>query len=175
MFHTHGANRAWNSGGASYSHVGNGRHNRNDAIGFRGTDDISIAAGAVRAAGCVIHNHTFRLDPHNGVGTARSSPSAAAFHCRTVRADTDDRDDVIDGDNGSDPVGHHSHTDRWQRDRDHFGSAPARQLVDHRMQLYLGGPADQWRVLAALNSGNSGQPRTRHDSTRGHAACHHQH
>ena len=45
MFHTNGANRAWNSGGASYSHVGNGRHNRNDAIDFRGADDISIAVG----------------------------------------------------------------------------------------------------------------------------------
>jgi hypothetical protein len=110
VFHTNRADRAWNSVGASYFHVGNGRHN--DANGFRGTDDIGIAAGAVRAAGCVIHNHTLRLDHHNGVGTARSSPSAAAFHCRTVRADTIDHDDVIDSDDASDPVGHHSHTNR---------------------------------------------------------------
>ena len=45
LFHTNRANRAWNSGSASYFHVGNGRHNRNDAIGFRGTDDISSTSG----------------------------------------------------------------------------------------------------------------------------------
>jgi hypothetical protein len=176
VFHTHRTNRARNSGGASYFHVSNEHHDRNDALGFRDTDDIirnELPAPATAGPSCVTHNHRLRLGPNNGAGTPRSSPSAAAFHCRTVRTDAIDR--LIDSDDASDPIGHHSHANRWQRDRDHIGSVPARQLVDHRMQLYPGGPADQWRVFAALNPGNSEQPRAWHDSTRSHGACHHQH
>jgi hypothetical protein len=41
LFDPNRANRAWNPGGASYFHVGNWWRNRNDALDFSGTDDIS--------------------------------------------------------------------------------------------------------------------------------------
>ena len=44
-------NRAWDAGGAGYVHVGNSRHNRTAAIGFRGTDDTGRSGGSFR-----VHN-----------------------------------------------------------------------------------------------------------------------
>jgi hypothetical protein len=44
-------NRAWNSGGAGYLHVGPGRNNRDDAVGCRSTDDISSTGEH-----CRVHN-----------------------------------------------------------------------------------------------------------------------
>jgi hypothetical protein len=43
------------------------------------------------------------------------------------------------------------------------------------MQLYAGRSADQWRGFAALDPPSSEQPPAWHDSTRGDAACQHQH
>ena len=43
------------------------------------------------------------------------------------------------------------------------------------MQLYAGRTADQWRGFTALDTGNSGEPITRYDSARHHAAWRHQH
>jgi hypothetical protein len=43
------------------------------------------------------------------------------------------------------------------------------------MQLYAGRSADQRCGFTALNAGNSGEPATRHDSARCHAAWRHQH
>ena len=57
-------------------------------------------------------------------------------------------------------VGDHSHANRRQHHREHFANGPAWQPLDHRMQLYAGRPADQWRGFAALDAGNSGEPAT---------------
>jgi hypothetical protein len=43
------------------------------------------------------------------------------------------------------------------------------------VQLYARRPADQWRRIAALDAGNSGEPATRHDSAGRRAAWDHQH
>jgi len=48
LFNTNRANRTRNCGGAGYFHAGSWRHNRNDAIGFRGTDDT-------RSSGYLFH------------------------------------------------------------------------------------------------------------------------
>src|SRR5712664_3485045 len=47
LFYTRRANRAWNSGGVGYVDVGHGRHDWNDAIRFRRTDDTGRAGHRV--------------------------------------------------------------------------------------------------------------------------------
>ena len=84
-------------------------------------------------------------------------------------------DDVADRDGANGSVGKPSNVNRHHHDRQHLANDPARQPVDHRMQLHAGRPADQWRGFAALDAGNSGEPATRHDSARRHAAWRHQH
>jgi hypothetical protein len=197
MLHPNRANRAWNSSGASYFHVSIGRHNRNDAIGFRGTDGIGRAgylfhvhndraALAVRNTSYVVYDRFSRLD---GAGVVVRDISASACRYRNVHTDAIDgtesgldlhggqysHDDVVDRDGASDSVGDYAHVDRRQHDRDHIASVAARQLIDHRMQLYTGRSADQWRGFAALDPRRSEQPSAGHDSTRGHGACRHQH
>ena len=39
-------------------------------------------------------------------------------------------------------IGNDLHIDRRKYDRDHTAGVPARELIDHRMQLYSGRSAD---------------------------------
>src|SRR5258708_1807666 len=203
MFHANRANCAWNAGGGSYFHVGSGRHSRNDALDISGTDGISSAgylfhvhdnraALALRNTSYVVYDRFSRLD---GTGVVVRDISASACRYRNVHTDAIDgtghglyihggqhrRDDAIDHDEVVDPhdardsLWDYPHVDHRQHDRDHIAGGPARQLIDHRMQLYTGRSADQWRGVTALDPRYSEQPRARHDSTRGHAACQHQH
>jgi hypothetical protein len=202
-----GAKRACNSGGTSYIHVGNGRHNRNDAIGFRDTDVGSTAQllhadnwkrdcavpDAVGTTSNVIHDR-FSRHKHPGAAATRSTTSAVAFHHGNARTGAIDGtehclhvhvgqyshndvigyDDVAGRDDDSVTVGGHSHANRHHHVRERLANDPAWRPID-RMQLDTGRPADQWRGVAAFESGYSCKPATRNDPTRHYAAWRHEH
>jgi hypothetical protein len=200
--------RAGNSGGAGYVHVGD-RHNRSDAIDICGTDSIGntgylfhvcnrkhghTISDAVRPTSYIIHVRFSRLD-HTGGAAAGTTAAAVTFHCCNARTgaidgtepglhihaghhshdDVIDTDDVTDRDDADGSAGDHSHADGHYNDREYFANGPARQFLDHSLQFCAGRAADQWRGLAALDAGNSGEPAARYDSARHHAACRHQH
>ena len=129
------------------------------------------------AASDIVHDCCSRHD-RTGAAAARSTSSAVAVDCRspvpapatvlsavsTSSAGADATTIAIRAPIG-DAAGDHSDASR-QHDRDHIAGAPARQFIDHRMQLHAGRSADQWRGFAALDAANSGEPATRHDSAR---------
>jgi hypothetical protein len=147
----------------------------------------------VRTTSQFIHDRFSRLD-RTGAAAARTTAPTATFHYCSARTGVIDAtehglpihaghhshdygigtDDVTDCDGASSRVGDHSHANRHHHDREHFASGSAWWLLDHRMQLYAGRAADQWRRFGALDAGNSGEPTTRYDSAGRRAAWRHQ-
>ncbi|HTB00547.1 MAG TPA: hypothetical protein VK804_08730 [Bradyrhizobium sp.] len=190
--HADNANRGWHACRAGCFHVSDGWHDRNDATGFRDTYDRiaddrkrdRAIPDAIRAASYIIHDRFSRLE-HPGAAAARGAAPAVAFPGSSARTDAIDGaeqyvnarhnhdDNVVDDDAGGRDgtrfsVGDYPLADRHHDDRKHCAASPDRQLLEHRMQLYAGGPIRQWRGFAALNAANSGEPSAWHDTTGHH-------
>jgi hypothetical protein len=195
--HPNWANRAWNTGGDSYIHVGNGWRSRNDALyvrDVRGTDDTDNAgylsddhncqfdrAGlAVRDTSYIVYDRFSRLD---GTGSVIPASSGCICRDRNVRTGainaTESGPHLHDGqhshDDARDCVGDHPHSIRRQHDRDSVTGVAAGQSIDYRVQFYTGGPSDKWRRFAALDPPSSERSLARRDSTRSPGTCRYQH
>jgi hypothetical protein len=189
LFPTIRTDCAGNFGGDHYFPIGN----RNYALGSRRTVSALFHADTwkcgrsvdmVPTARNIVHECFSRHD-RPGAAAARSTSSAVAFDCRKSRAGASNgtepnfhvpagrcgHDIVFDRVGGS--AGDHFHA--RQHDRDHIADAPARQSLEHGMQLHAGRSVDQRRGIAAHDAANPGKPVTRRDSTGYHRIWRYQH
>src|SRR6202020_2077052 len=136
-------------------HVGNGDRNRNDAIGFHSTDDVSTTANSDSTIDMVSTARNVRHDccsSHGDPNTATAHITCSTLALRYPSACTRPIDGterglyVLNGkyrdDAAVESVGDHR-ANPWQHDRNHIDSDPDRRPIDHRMQFHARRPADQ--------------------------------